>query len=59
MHRHPFPLARSCQRDIRWKGGIANAVQADVSVQPDVQRLVDETVEEFGSPDVTPRLKRG
>ena len=44
--------ASSTVKDIEGSGGNAFALQADVSKSADVQRLVDETVREFGRLDV-------
>jgi NAD(P)-dependent dehydrogenase (short-subunit alcohol dehydrogenase family) len=44
--------ASSTVKDIEGSGGKAFALQADVSKSADVQRLVDETVREFGRLDV-------
>jgi glucose 1-dehydrogenase len=48
---HPEPAEELVAR-VKDKGGRARAVKADVSVEEDVIRLFDETVEAFGRVDV-------
>src|SRR5689334_5729671 len=44
--------ANSAIEEIKARGGTALAVQADVSVAADAQRLVDEAVKQFGRLDI-------
>jgi NAD(P)-dependent dehydrogenase (short-subunit alcohol dehydrogenase family) len=44
-------LEETCN-GIRSKGGIAKPIQTDVSVEEQVQRMVSETVKEFGRVDI-------
>jgi 3-oxoacyl-[acyl-carrier protein] reductase len=42
----------STAQEILKSGGVCVAVQADVSVEPDVERLVHGTIEQFGTIDI-------
>ena len=44
--------AEAVARDIESGGGSAIAIAADVSRNPDVQRMIDATVAELGPPDI-------
>jgi NAD(P)-dependent dehydrogenase (short-subunit alcohol dehydrogenase family) len=44
-------LQETCD-EIRTKGGIAKAIQTDVSVEEQVIRMVSETIKEFGKVDI-------
>lgn len=42
----------SCAQELRQHGTTVLAVQADVTLKPDVQQAVDRTIEEFGRIDI-------